>query len=356
MFFALIPIADHPCCRMQEVVEGFFLESIENSTFSIDLFPDWVRATLFKSTCSLSNEFGKVHDLLHANGIAAGFRRAIHDQLCVTNEIQKLCDGSKSLSTDVIDWKAPLGKAILALMLELYAALDLTVFRRANTGTERPTHQLYSEFIKVNKHICPFCGLNRFKNRRGKRREDFDHYLHKSAFPLAAANMKNLVPTCGNCNQDYKKAKNILADGAAFYPYSAIPSVELTIDCASYPAVDDDSDRGSWIISLKSSDPASSPKMSAWERVYSISERLRHEVLEHFDDWMEELRDEQKGKVDERQFAEILGSAKKSADNDSQRRVKPGQIIKAAFYEFMLHRADPNFLESYRIGMNAALD
>src|SRR6185369_7382359 len=97
-----------------------------------------------------------------------------------------------------------------------------------------PTKELYTEFIQKNKYVCPFCGLERYKNVLGAKREDFDHYMHKSGYPLAAANLRNLVPACGICNQDYKGSKNILADGAAFYPYAEIPEVRIGVMCENF--------------------------------------------------------------------------------------------------------------------------
>jgi hypothetical protein len=206
MFFGLIPIKNHPCCKMQDVVESFFLNSIQQNVYSRKLFPKWFRATLANGT--LETKFSKVHALLHGHGIDQAKRQGIYDQVQLTNQIKELCDGTTPLPTNVIDWDSELGKAISELMLALYGSLDLAVFRR-NGQSGRPTQELYREFIKKNKYVCPFCGLGKFKSRKGARREDFDHYLYKADYRLAAANMKNLVPTCGVCNQDYKKTKDI---------------------------------------------------------------------------------------------------------------------------------------------------
>jgi hypothetical protein len=353
MFFGLSPVDDHPCCKMQEVVEAFFLKSMEVNIFSMNLFPGWIHTTLNNAKCVLKEKFSKVHALLHSQGMILETRRAIYEQLRLTNSIEELCDGATHIPANSIDWESPLGIAILVLMSSLYDALDLAVFRRQGQ-TGQPTHQLYSEFIEKNKYVCPFCGLDKFKNRRGPRREDFDHYLHKSDYPLAASNMRNLVPTCGTCNQDYKKTKDILADGAAFYPYAAIPEIKVEIDCNAYPAPDNFDDSGRWVVKLELvlPDATADPKLKAWNRVYSIKERLENEVQEFFEEWMAEVSDNHAQAAEKEEYLELIASAGARAKEQSHRRMQPGQIIRAAFYDFMLSKAENGFVESFRQSQN----
>ncbi len=259
------------------------------------------------------------------------------------------------MPTNNIVWESEVGTAITDLMLTIYESLDLAVFRR-DGNDDKPTHLLYKEFIQKNGYVCPFCGLSKYKNKLGLRREDFDHYLHKSEYPLAAANMNNLVPTCGTCNQDYKKAKNILGDGKAFYPYSAVPEVKLEVMCQQYPAVQNFSDKGKWKVNIELSAPDANviPKMKAWDRVYSIKTRLESEITEFFEDWMKEIADDQTIPLAPEQFIGLIQSAKTKAIASAKRKMQPGQIIKAAFFDFMLTGAEKGFVESFRHSQNRA--
>ena len=45
MFFPLEAIDDHPCCRMQQIIQSFLSNSVNPALFSNDLFPDWFRPT-----------------------------------------------------------------------------------------------------------------------------------------------------------------------------------------------------------------------------------------------------------------------------------------------------------------------
>jgi hypothetical protein len=360
---------------MQEVVEQFFENAVDADRFSLDLFPEWMRSSVRVSRqrndespgtggrssaqshrVMLGDRFKRVHSLLHSKGVGVETRRALAEQVKATNRIQDLCDGVTAVPADVVDRDSELAKSIDELMEELYHSLDLAVFRRGGL-INQPTHQMYAEFITRNRYVCPFCGLYRFKNRLGPRREDFDHYLHKAKYPLAAANTKNLVPTCGTCNQDHKKAKDILADGVAFYPYGDIPSIKVDVHCLAYPAPDNFSDKGSWNVHFEvvGADARAALKLTAWDRVYGIRNRLANEIQEFFEEWMKELRDYASREVDGDEFRALVSSAQGKAHSSSLRRMEPGQIIKAAFYEFILHRAAPPFVESFRQSLNRGL-
>ena len=335
---------------MQEVVECFFERSIWDSSFSLALFPDWFHETLCKSTCKLLDEFQSVHVFLYEKGVTKAHRESIYFQLITTNCIQDLCDGRIRKPLDIIGLTSIRGQCIAALMLKLYKSLDLAVFKRHGSSA-KPTHQLYSEFVERNGYICPFCGLERYKSSRGPRRADFDHYLHKSAYPLAASNMRNLVPTCNTCNQDYKKTEDILSDGVAFYPYSIIPEITVEVHCQAYPAMVCLGDKGSWTVNLEVAlpDPTLIPKMNAWNRVFSIKKRLEDEVADFFEDWMADVLGGCNHWLGHAEFVDLLSHARDMAFRSSQRKMQPGQIIRAAFFHFMISSAESGFVESYRI-------
>jgi len=355
LFFRYHEINDHPCCQMQEVVESFFNGAIAEGDFSINLFPDWFHETLNKVSCTLDLKFEGVFDLLHEQAVTVAFRQALYDQLVITNHIAEVCSGEEVLPASILDLSTPLGAAIKSLMGDLYGSLDLEVFRRSDDGG-KARHEFYKEFVKINKYVCPFCGLQKLKNRMGSRREDLDHYLHKSKYPLAAANMRNLIPTCGTCNQDYKGIKDILVDGKAFYPYSDIPPIEIIVDCTVYPATDDLDDSGDWSVNVLLLEPDAEiePMMSAWERVYSITQRLEDEVSEFFEEWMRDLSEHvsDENNLDEAKFRQLLIDARDEASAAIPRRMKPGEILRAAFFDFMISRAQDSFLESFRWQLN----
>jgi hypothetical protein len=89
-------------------------------------------------------------------------------------------------------------------------------------------------FKKMKNSWCPFCGMEKFNNFK-RFKQDYDHLLAKSKYPVAAVNMLNLVPMGISCNRIHKKTKDILAkdDGShrkAPNPYTEKiePHISLT--------------------------------------------------------------------------------------------------------------------------------
>jgi hypothetical protein len=97
-----------------------------------------------------------------------------------------------------------LPKAIQAPIVELFGfAFELL------TGLGVRDRHYRTIYTAVPYHVCPFCGCEYF-DAPGTPREDLDHYLPKSLYPFAAANLRNLVPMGMKCNERYKLAQDIL--------------------------------------------------------------------------------------------------------------------------------------------------
>ncbi len=127
-------------------------------------------------------------------------------------------------------------------------------------------------------HVCPFCGCEYF-DAPGAPREDLDHYLPKSRYPFAAANLRNLVPMGMRCNERYKVANDILRDEdghrwPVFDPYAA-PTVSVSLT-DSVPFAGEDGTTPDWSIAFE-------PDVSecvAWDKVFHVRERLKRDVLD----------------------------------------------------------------------------
>jgi hypothetical protein len=115
--------------------------------------------------------------------------------------------------------------------------------------------------------MCPFCGAEYFEPSGV--RADLDHYLVRTLYPYASANLENLVPMGKYCNQGFKGQDDMLYDGdgerrIAYFPYG---SEVATIDL-------DESDPGggrrpSWIVRLV----PGGGRAETWDRVFQIRER-----------------------------------------------------------------------------------
>lgn len=137
-------------------------------------------------------------------------------------------------------------------------------------------------------HICPFCGTEYF-DAPGAPREAMDHYLAKSLYPFAAANLRNLVPMGHKCNSSYKAAKDLLRreDGShrtAFDPYSHA-AVSISLD-QSEPFGGTTGHTPRWEIQF---DP-DTPESLTWDEIFSLKERYRRDHLDQdFRTWLDQF-------------------------------------------------------------------
>ncbi|MDB5344995.1 MAG: hypothetical protein JWP89_3372 [Schlesneria sp.] len=136
--------------------------------------------------------------------------------------------------------------------------------------------------------LCPFCGLEYF-DAPGAPREDDDHYLPKSQYPFAAANLWNLVPMGHKCNSRYKGTADPLMTGGGIRrkvlnPYGAQCFTISLI--GTVPLGPPDGITPSWQIAFL----PSFEEATTWEELFDLSTRYRRDVLDpHWQKWLEEF-------------------------------------------------------------------
>ena len=147
---------------------------------------------------------------------------------------------------------------------------------------ERQYHIIFNE---LDEKTCPFCGIDRIMNPDDVA-QDQDHYLAKSIYPFAAANMRNLVPMCRCCNRDYKSTKDVLRceqgnRRRAFDPYACeSPTVSLL---NSRLDASNDSLLPEWQVDFL----PSTEEVETWDRVFDIRTRYKRDVLnQNFNRWI----------------------------------------------------------------------
>jgi hypothetical protein len=122
--------------------------------------------------------------------------------------------------------------------------------------------------------MCPFCGCEYFEPSGV--RADLDHFLARTVYPYASANLENLVPMGKHCNQDFKGQLDILFDGkrrrTAYFPFGVdVAAVDLD---GSDPL--GDGRRPSWVVRLVPEDE----RTETWDCVFRIKERYAR-ILRH---------------------------------------------------------------------------
>ncbi|MCP5246247.1 MAG: hypothetical protein H6937_10040 [Burkholderiales bacterium] len=205
--------------------------------------------------------------------------------------------------------------------------------------------QYATVFNALPDKICPFCGIERLMNPE-ETAQDQDHYLAKSIYPFAAANMRNLVPMCRVCNRDYKKDIDVIRDDdgnrrTAFDPYSCLPvTVEL-----NNSAMDTDTGRPipSWQIEFQ----PSSNEAETWDNVFSIRKRYKRDVLnQNFDRWMRGFakkceRDRERGLIQQGLTDAAVRRVLAEFQQDKEDNPAIGMgFLEPKVFEFLLNKFD----------------
>lgn len=187
--------------------------------------------------------------------------------------------------------------------------------------------------------VCPFCGLEEFSAPHAPQ-EDFDHYLPKSIYPFAAANLRNLAPMGHKCNSGYKRTKDILRSDngnrrKAFDPYKAYP-VQLSLLNSEISQLVDGPFVSAWHLDIA----PIAPEIKTWEAVFSIRTRYTLDVLEdrNFRDWIWDFKQWFDGRPvpddDDKLIAVVNGYSKVLASTGFRDKA----FIKAAVFAFLHNR------------------
>lgn len=194
-------------------------------------------------------------------------------------------------------------------------------------GMTAPRYEHY-DYIYQHINFCPFCGLS-LLNHRTVHNEDYDHYLDKDHYPLAAANLMNLVPMCQPCNQRHKGTQNIIkkniAFRKAFFPYGTKQTDLTLLDSKLFNShgVPD------WIIGFN----PKTPESNTWNEVFTIHERYKQSVLpKRYDQFLAELLD----------LFKLGNITKQSSDQDIK-----NYLISKAYPYFVRNRqmASPSLID-----------
>lgn len=131
-------------------------------------------------------------------------------------------------------------------------------------------------------NVCCVCGTEYLAQMQAgigdneQWRGPYDHLLAKDVYPLYGVHPRNLLPICHTCNSKAKLTKDLLHNSGrrrlSFSPWTerALPGeVQVTIDDTSiFPQV---------VVSFQSDDANRREKLTTWNEVYKIKERVEGE-------------------------------------------------------------------------------
>lgn len=135
-----------------------------------------------------------------------------------------------------------------------------------------------------NGNVCGICATELLAQRQHhiaaeeQWRAPYDHLLAKDKYPQFGVDPNNLLPTCHTCNSKAKLAKDLIRNTAGvrricFNPWSenAHGQVALQIEFL------DISPLATW--TMTPIDPINQQKLTTWNEVYKIKERIEGEFL-----------------------------------------------------------------------------
>lgn len=202
-----------------------------------------------------------------------------------SNAIENICSGNYEPKKLPKATKSLYG-VIRGFFIDLYdQVLDGDGFRDLFSTTLR-NH--FDDFSILNSEItlCPVCGIGELKKHTDKTRDQYDHYLPKSIYPLSSINFKNLVPVCKECNSFDVKGDSDVIDVSTnrklFYLYDESHkgiSVSFQIDT-------DDANPNNikWQITFSNPD-GKHDEIESWKTIYKIESRYVGFVNARVESW-----------------------------------------------------------------------
>lgn len=212
-------------------------------------------------------------------------RTNLFNSIRESNEVENICCGN--YQPLIIDRNATgVYKTIRDLFIDLYTkVLDGKAFNDFYSTTLR-NH--FDEFRKLNNDItvCPLCGIGELKTHLDDIRDQYDHYLAKSIYPLSSVNFKNLIPICRECNStDVKGEKDIIACSSnkkLFYLFdSGYKGVKIEFQIV---ADNPDIENISWKIMISNPDKKDD-EVQSWKDIYNIDSRYIGYIKSRIEKW-----------------------------------------------------------------------
>lgn len=188
-----------------------------------------------------------------------------------------------------------------------------------------------------NSKMCAFCGLNKISDK-DLYRSDYDHIAFKAKYPISAINIKNIAPSCSECNSKFKTTKDVFFSfdknkrNSIYYPFN-IKNVEdlnitLDLDGTNLPNIDVNDKKGTWNINIYPDDTYS----KTWDKIYRIKKRYIKLLNINYLQWNEELVNQCDKFADPGNLSEYI---KKYKTCYNPNKLRQEYHIKYAYYDFL---------------------
>lgn len=225
------------------------------------------------------------------------------------------------------------------LMLLLWSSL------KGNSWEIDEHYRLFFENTEIK--TCAFCGINQFPNPESYR-ADYDHLAYRGMYPITSINLKNIAPSCSECNTKFKLQKDIFYEDdnitrrVSNYPYKSSIEVVINLHGTTLPHTDHGvSSKGNWVINFIPDNEFT----KTWETIYELKHRYAKEVLEvDFNTWIgqfkKELRQYEIKIVDNNELKKYFNLHYERYNED---RLQKRHIVKSALFKYLNECNNVNF-------------
>lgn len=196
----------------------------------------------------------------------------------------------------------------------------------------------YKDFFDgLDNKTCTFCGINQLPNPQSYR-ADYDHIAYKGLYPISSINLKNIAPSCSECNTKFKLQKDIFYENdnttrrVSNYPYANFIDVQIDFTGTILPQTVLGNENGTWNLNFLPNNGFT----STWDDLYNIKERYITEVLQvDFKTWLGHFKKELKQyNIFINNHDEIKNYFLKHYERYNEERLQKRYIVKSSLFKY----------------------
>ena len=193
---------------------------------------------------------------------------------------------------------------------------------------------------------CPFCGYEAFDSSR-LRQMDWDHYLARSLYPFAGADLRNFSPMGDGCNARYKRSKDVLRSNGGvrrpcFDPYHSAPAT-ISLTRSQLFTRGEGSEMPEWQIDLIGDDD----RCASWDSIFEVRARWLDRLDRIYDKCLSGFREVHRGH--DIPDDALAGRLAQLAAAEHHPPPETGAMLRAAVYTLRSGRAGEDTDEGARL-------
>jgi hypothetical protein len=225
--------------------------------------------------------------------------------------------------------------------LKNYASRVFDVLEDA--GIRERTYAIYDEQGYL---ACPFCGYEAFDSSR-LRHMDWDHYLARTLYPFAGADLRNFSPMGEGCNSRYKRSKDVLRSNgggrrACFNPYMS-PPASMSLAQTQLFASGQGDEMPLWQIQLV----GDVDRCASWDSIFEITERWRDRLDRIYDNCIAKFGAQYRGELLDDEA--IVAGLARLETAEMLPYPEPGGFLRRAVFALLVDRATQVTAEGERL-------